>query len=152
LKTINAHDEVWPITFGNALAPFIIKRADPRRLAFIGDFIPEPYDVLSDGGTVDGLAEAIVKTGLAINLKRIPADAAIIGTLQRAYRGRGFVMIKPWRKGCPYIELGMASFTRLDSFFGHPDGQGRRSRRLAVNENVRPHLVLNRSNQRLALE
>lgn len=105
LETINADDDERLITFGNALAPFVIKRADPHRLAFIGDFMQQPYDVLSDGDTIDGLGEAIVKTGLAINLRRIPADAAIIGALQRAYRGRGFVMIKPWRKGCPYIEL-----------------------------------------------
>jgi CelD/BcsL family acetyltransferase involved in cellulose biosynthesis len=105
LETINARDDAWPLTFGNALAPFVITRARPRRLAFIGDFISEPFDVLADSDTLDGLAQAIVKTGFAINLKRIPADAAIIDALRRGYRGRGFCTVQPTRHGCPYIEL-----------------------------------------------
>jgi CelD/BcsL family acetyltransferase involved in cellulose biosynthesis len=105
LETINARDDAWPLTFGNALAPFVLTRAHPRRLTFVGDRISEPFDVLADSDTVDGLAGAIVRTGLAINLKRIPAGAAIIDALRRGYRGRGFCMIKPRRRGCPYIEL-----------------------------------------------
>jgi CelD/BcsL family acetyltransferase involved in cellulose biosynthesis len=51
------------------------------------------------------VAEVMVRTGLAVNLRRITTDAAIIAALQRAYRWRGLVIVKPWKRGCPYIEL-----------------------------------------------
>jgi CelD/BcsL family acetyltransferase involved in cellulose biosynthesis len=105
LETLNRNDDVRLITFGKALAPLVIKRTDPYRLAFIGDLIAEPYDVLANDESVDGLAKALVNTGLGINLRRIPADAAIISALRRAYRWRGFVVVEPWKRGCPYIEL-----------------------------------------------
>ena len=65
--------------------------------------IGEPYDVLSDGDTIEGLA--IVRTGLAIDLRRSPADAPIEAALERAYRGRASVVVKPRQRNCPYIEL-----------------------------------------------
>jgi Acetyltransferase (GNAT) domain len=108
LETINADDEPWPIAFGDALAPFVFrhgKGANPHRLAFIGDFISEPYDVMAGGDAVDGLAEAIVETGMPVYLRRIPEGAAIIDALKRAYRERGLVTVRPKRWGCPYVEL-----------------------------------------------
>jgi CelD/BcsL family acetyltransferase involved in cellulose biosynthesis len=59
---------------------------------------------LADDDTLDGLAEALVNTGLGINLRRIPADAAMIPALRRAYRWpRGSVIVEP--RSRPYIEL-----------------------------------------------
>jgi hypothetical protein len=105
LETLNRNDDVRLITFDKSLAPLVVKQTDPHRLAFIGDLIAEPYDVLANDDTLDGLAEALVNTGLGINLRRTPADAAIIPALRRAYRWRGFVAVEPWKWGCPYIEL-----------------------------------------------
>ncbi len=105
LETVNRRDRERLITCGDALAPFLIKHEEPHRIAFIGDPIGEPYDVLSNDNTIDDLAESIVKTGLVLDLRRIPAEAPIIGALQRAYRGRGSVVVIPRRASCPYIEL-----------------------------------------------
>ncbi len=108
LETVNARDEPWPLVSGQNLAPLIFKPGkteDPHRLAFIGDPIAEIYDVMSDGDPVDDLAEAIAETGMPLHFKRVPEDAPIIAALKRAYRGRGFVTLKPWRWGGPYIEL-----------------------------------------------
>jgi len=108
LETVNANDEPWPIVSGHDLAPLIFKpgrKDDPHRLAFIGDPIAEIYDVMSSGDPVDGLAEAIAETGMPVHFKRVPEDAPIIAALERAYRGRGFVTVTPWRWGGPYIEL-----------------------------------------------
>jgi hypothetical protein len=60
---------------------------------------------MSVGDALDGLAETIAETGMPVHLKRVPEGAAIIDALERAYRDRGFVTVKPWRFGCPYIEL-----------------------------------------------
>jgi CelD/BcsL family acetyltransferase involved in cellulose biosynthesis len=105
LDTVNARDEPWPIVSGDALAPFVFKRGDPHSLAFIGDAVSEPFDVMSEGDALDGLAEAIAETGMPVHLKRVPEGAAIITALDRVYRERGFVTVRPWRFGCPYIEL-----------------------------------------------
>jgi CelD/BcsL family acetyltransferase involved in cellulose biosynthesis len=74
-------------------------------LRFIGDRIFEPYNVLADENLVEGLASAIADTGLPIDLKRLPADAAIVRALKAAYRGRGFIHIVGLQNGCPYIDL-----------------------------------------------
>jgi len=104
-ETVNRRDHERLVTCGDAFAPFLTKHEEPRRLAFIGDPIGEPYDVLSNEDTIDELAESIVKTGLVLDLRRVPADAPIIKALQRAYRGRGSVVVIPRRASCPYIAL-----------------------------------------------
>ncbi len=105
LETVDARSVPWPIVSGDALAPFVFKQGDPHRLAFIGDNVSEPFDVMSGGDTLDSLAETIAETGMPVHLKRVPEGAAIIDALRRAYRGRGFVKVIPWRYSCPYIDI-----------------------------------------------
>jgi hypothetical protein len=86
-----------------AMAPLVTRDDGVSRLELLGvDEIGDPSDLLATGpSALAGLAEALVQTGRPLHLMRIPADSPTVLALQRAYRGRGIVIIRahadhPW--------------------------------------------------------
>jgi CelD/BcsL family acetyltransferase involved in cellulose biosynthesis len=90
----------------DALAPLIQRRGLSGRLEALGGReLYEPMDLLyAEPQAACALAEALLREGRAVSLPRVPADSAVIGALQAAYRGRGVVRVVP-APNCPYIEL-----------------------------------------------
>ncbi len=65
----------------------------------------EPMDLLyADAPALEALADNLVKSGLAIQLGRLPADSPTIAALQKAYHRRGWVHLAE-ATPYPYIEL-----------------------------------------------
>ncbi|HYE28043.1 MAG TPA: GNAT family N-acetyltransferase [Allosphingosinicella sp.] len=65
----------------------------------------EPGDALCRTPQAAGpLAEAIVRSGRAVELERIPADSPLIPALGAALRGRGWMSVRPWTPA-PTIKL-----------------------------------------------
>jgi CelD/BcsL family acetyltransferase involved in cellulose biosynthesis len=89
-----------------ALAPLIKRKHIFSRLEMIGvKELYEPMDFLySDRASLDILARNLVKQGIAIWLRRVPADSPAIPAIQNAFRRRGVVYIMP-ADPFPYIEL-----------------------------------------------
>ncbi len=106
-----------------ALAPLIKRRHFFSRLEMIGvKELYEPMDFLySDRASLDILAGNLVKQGLAILLRRVPADSPAISAIQSAFRRRGIVHILPVDP-YPYLELN-PSWVEPESCFN----SGRRS-------------------------
>jgi CelD/BcsL family acetyltransferase involved in cellulose biosynthesis len=88
-----------------AVAPLIKQGSVVSRLKMLGvSELYEPMDFLyAEPSQLPLLAEALAKTGAALNLGRIPADSPVIGALRKAYR-RGWVYTLP-AAPCPYITL-----------------------------------------------
>jgi CelD/BcsL family acetyltransferase involved in cellulose biosynthesis len=89
-----------------AIAPLIKRNRLFSRLEMIGvKELYEPMDFLySDHSSLEILARSLAKQGVAILLRRMPADSPAISAIQRAFQGHGRVQtlsVEPY----PYIEL-----------------------------------------------
>lgn len=88
------------------VAPLAKRRHALSRLELLGvSELYEPMDFLyRDGPSAHALAEAIATLGSPLRLRRVPAESPMVGALQRAYRGRGGVIVRPV-VGYPWIPL-----------------------------------------------
>ncbi len=65
----------------------------------------EPMDLLyADATALESLIDALVKSGFAIQLGRLPADSPTLAAMQKAYQRRGWVHLSE-ATPYPYIEL-----------------------------------------------
>jgi hypothetical protein len=65
----------------------------------------EPGDFnFRDTECLDRLAAGLAASRVPLALERTPADSPAVEALRRAYRRRGFVIVRP-RPGCPFIEI-----------------------------------------------
>lgn len=110
-ETFGANARLHAIAVGphrrpRAIAPMVWRRGAVARLEMLGAReLHEPMDFLyADPLALPCLADALVASGAAVQLPRIPANSAVIPALQRAYRKRGLVYISPG-DACPYIVL-----------------------------------------------
>lgn len=89
-----------------ALAPLIIRNRIFSRLEMIGvKELYEPMDFLyADRSSLDHLARTLVEQGIAIWLRRLPADSPVLSAVKRAFRRRGLVHTLPVDP-YPYLEL-----------------------------------------------
>jgi CelD/BcsL family acetyltransferase involved in cellulose biosynthesis len=89
-----------------AIAPLIKSKGMLPRLETIGvKELYEPMDFLyADHASLKVLADNLAKQGIAIWLRRIPADSPVVGALRESYKGRGWVHTIPVDP-YPYIEL-----------------------------------------------
>jgi CelD/BcsL family acetyltransferase involved in cellulose biosynthesis len=90
-----------------ALAPLVRKRLHGlRRLCLAGSGeLHEPVDMsYSDERAFERLFAWLARRGSPLLLERITADSPALGKIQRAYRGRAVVLVRP-HASCPYIEL-----------------------------------------------
>lgn len=80
-----------------AIAPLVRAKGVLGRLEHLGvKFLHEPTDfVFSDPGALQNLAHTLVKQGSPLFLERIPADSPTVAAIQKAYRGRGLVFLRP---------------------------------------------------------
>jgi CelD/BcsL family acetyltransferase involved in cellulose biosynthesis len=96
---------VGPLLAPSALAALVQRGVEGRLEALGVRELYEPMDLLyAEPRAARELAEALLREGRAVSLPRIPADSALIGALQAAWRGRGLVRVSP-APGYPYIEL-----------------------------------------------
>jgi len=91
---------------GLAVAPLVRSRDAVGRVEFLGALeLDEPADVLAaDTASLALLAEALVRSGHPLLLKRLPAESPLVPALLEAYRGRGFV-VRRRLAGFPWIPL-----------------------------------------------
>ena len=91
---------------GFAVAPLVRRRDGLGRVEFLGALeLGEPADVIAaDDASLALLAEALVRSGHPLLLKRIPAESPLVPALVRAYRGRGLVVHRRLA-GFPWIAL-----------------------------------------------
>jgi CelD/BcsL family acetyltransferase involved in cellulose biosynthesis len=89
-----------------ALAPLVKRNRIFSRLEMIGvKELYEPMDFLySDQASLEILARSLVKQGVPILLRRMPADSPAISAIQGAFLNRGIVHTLPVDP-YPYIEL-----------------------------------------------
>lgn len=110
-----------------ALAP-LVRRGSGLELAGARE-LGEPTDLLATNEeSLDELAEAMVATGMPVELARIPADSATIAALRRAVRHRGSVRVFEG-VGNPRIAL--------DERWAEPGGGLSSSRRSALRRSRR---------------
>ena len=117
---------------GFAVAPLVRRRSGVGRVEFLGALeLDEPSDVIaSDERAMALLAEALVRSGHPLLLKRIPAESPLVPALLRAFRGRGLVIHRRL-SGFPWIPLD-AAWTRPEEQL-NPGRRSdlRRARRIA---------------------
>lgn len=91
---------------GLAVAPLVRHRDIMGRVEFLGSpELDEPADILaSDGVSLARLAEALVRCGHPLLLRRLPAESPLVPALLRAYQGRG-VVVRRQLRGFPWIRL-----------------------------------------------
>ena len=69
------------------------------------EFHGEPGDFnYKDIESLSLLVETLAENRVPLVLTRTPADSPVLAALRRAYRRRGFVVLRP-RPDCPYIEI-----------------------------------------------
>jgi CelD/BcsL family acetyltransferase involved in cellulose biosynthesis len=91
---------------GLAVAPLVRCPGRLGRIEFLGAFeLDEPADVLAaDDASLALLAEALVRSGQPLLLKRLRAESPLVPALMHAYRGRGIV-VRRRLCGFPWIAL-----------------------------------------------
>ena len=106
-----------------AIAPLVRRLGRPDRLELLGvNELYEPMDFFgADSSALMLLARSLVRSGIPVLLKRVPANSPLIGVLRHAYRWRGMVFCRPV-PGCPWIPLD-ASWKQPEHQLSH----GRRS-------------------------
>ena len=116
-----------------ALAPLIRRDDVVPRLELLGvDELGEPSDLLAaDPSALALLADALVRTGQPVHLKRIPADSATVPALRRAYRGRGVVISRP-HAAYPWIPLDATWTSPEERLSARRRSDVRRARRIAA--------------------
>lgn len=88
----------------SAIAPLVSNRGASGRLTLLGAEMYEILDFLyADEAALAALAQAIVRTGRPLDLKRIPCGPAA-AALEQAYLGQGLVRIQP-SGGSPWIAM-----------------------------------------------
>jgi len=89
-----------------AMAPLVVRGEAIPQLELLGvDEIGEPSDLIAASPSALGwLADALVRTGRPLHLKRILAESPTVAALRRAYRGRGIVIALP-HAAYPWIPL-----------------------------------------------
>jgi CelD/BcsL family acetyltransferase involved in cellulose biosynthesis len=89
-----------------AIAPLVRRDDTISRLELLGvDESGEPSDLLAASpSALAELAEALVRTGRPLHLKRVLAASPTVAALRRAYRGRGIVISMP-HAAYPWIPL-----------------------------------------------
>lgn len=89
--------EVSTDSIPDAIAPLIKQSGSLPRLRFPGsEELHYPMDFLYERPeALDRLSRAIVRTGLPVKLTKVPSTSATPEALRRAYRGRGWVFIRP---------------------------------------------------------
>jgi CelD/BcsL family acetyltransferase involved in cellulose biosynthesis len=116
-----------------AIAPLVINGRNPGWLTFLAAEMYEMLDFLYTGpSALPALAQAIVRTGRPLYLKRVPADSPALAALQSAFRHRGLILKK--------ADVG-ASWISLDESWTEPESclnarrksDMRRARRIAEN-------------------
>jgi CelD/BcsL family acetyltransferase involved in cellulose biosynthesis len=88
-----------------ALAP-LVATGHLGRVGFLGvEAFNEPMDVLAvDEEARDELCAELARRRLALRLARLPAHTGTVQALERAYRGRGVVVVRPCQ-GSPLVRL-----------------------------------------------
>jgi CelD/BcsL family acetyltransferase involved in cellulose biosynthesis len=117
----------------SAIAPLVARRNGAvARLELIGTHeLHEPMDFLySDSQSADELAAEICRNRLPLRLERIPAHSAVLPALEKAIRGRGF-MITRAEAGCPFIALDDGWTEPMQKFTPRRRSDLRRMQRLA---------------------
>lgn len=88
-----------------AIAPLVMHRGGAGWLTLLAAEMYEILDFLyADDDAVLELAQAIVRSGRPVELKRIPAASPVAAALEAAYRGRGILRRRPVG-GSPWIPL-----------------------------------------------
>lgn len=89
----------------SAFAPLARSCGSLERWEALGTQLHEPQDfAFGDAEAVDVLAALLVQRAAPVLLDRVFADAPIVDSLRRAYRGRGIVVVRP-KAACPVIPL-----------------------------------------------
>ena len=101
LRFVTVGDDAAP----RALAP-LVRTGAFGRLGFLGvEAFNEPTDLLAaDDAARDELCALLAQRGTPLALLRLPADSGTVEALQRAYRRRGAVVVRPYQ-GSPRIRL-----------------------------------------------
>ncbi len=88
-----------------ALAPLVVA-GRLGRLGLLGvAAFNEPSDFLAeDDAALEALCEEVARRKLPLALARLPADSTTVTALERAWRGRGAVSVRPYQ-GSPRIRL-----------------------------------------------
>ena len=116
-----------------ALAPLIRSADVVPRLELLGaEELGEPGDLLAaDAPALGSLADALVRTGEPIHLKKIPAESPTVEALRRAYRGRGLVICRPHAPS-PWLPLDVSWTRPEERFTARRRSDVRRARRIAL--------------------
>jgi CelD/BcsL family acetyltransferase involved in cellulose biosynthesis len=105
-----------------AIAPLVKPLKGPVRLELLGvGELSEPMDfVYASDAALSALAGAVARSRMPLDLKRIAADSPTVGALERAFRGKGPLIIRP---GNPYPRI------PLDAGWTNPEQRLSSSRR-----------------------
>ena len=89
-----------------AMAPLVLTRGCLCTMEQLGvELHGEPGDFnYRDEETLDGLVRELAEMRMPLVLVRTPAESPLVAALQRAYRGRGVVLLRP-RPDCPFIDI-----------------------------------------------
>jgi len=100
LHVVVVTDNSGPI----AIAPLVKPLQGPVRLELLGaSELSEPMDfVYASETALEALAEALSRSSLPLDLRRISADSPTVGALERAFRGRAALVRRP---GNPYPRI-----------------------------------------------
>jgi hypothetical protein len=89
-----------------AIAPLVRRLHGGTHLELLSvNELFEPMDFLyATPSALPPLTDALVRLGLPLFLRNIPADSPVVGALQRSYQGKGVVICRP-APGCRWIPL-----------------------------------------------